>query len=439
MYSSERKPRILIGLTEIAGTAAGLCQGFRSLGYECDFINRFPHPFKYEGSGHWATPILHRLSFLTAPPWRKRTPFRQICQKLLAVFRGFLLIWNLFRYDVFIFFSQITFSNNLWDLPILKFFGKKIICVFVGSDSRPPYLDGFHDKNPEKTADLEWLITVSASQKRRLKKIEKYADHLINWLPHAYFHERSFTLGTIMGFAIPLKEPGRIREAGRQKLKVIHAPSNQAFKGTEGIRQLVGRLKSKGYDFEYLEISGRPNQEVLAALADCDFVIDQLYSDTPFAAFVAEAAFFGKPSVVGGYYASVIHKDIPAEYIPPSLFVLPENVEAAVESLLINAPFRLELGGRAREYVRNYLAPERVAERFLSLIEGREPAEWRRSPYELSYLYGGGQSAEKVKKQLLAVIEHGGPAALQLDDKPKLKEALIKLACTDSTETEKAN
>ena len=56
---------------------------------------------------------------------------------------------------------------------------------------------------------------------------------------------------------------------------------------------------------------------ILAELARCDFVIDQLYSDYPLPGLATEAAWFGKPTVVGGYAQYAIR---PARLLVPHLY-----------------------------------------------------------------------------------------------------------------------
>ena len=76
----------------------------------------------------------------------------------------------------------------------------------------------------------------------------------------------------------------------KKKFRILHAPSNPNFKGTEEIRDTIKCLKNENIDFEYIEITNASNEKVLAELNACDLVIDQLYSDTPMATLAAEAA-----------------------------------------------------------------------------------------------------------------------------------------------------
>ncbi len=52
----------------------------------------------------------------------------------MFIFRQFLSC--LITCQVFIFFWGTSFLPRYWDYPILKLFGKKIVCVFCGTDIR---------------------------------------------------------------------------------------------------------------------------------------------------------------------------------------------------------------------------------------------------------------------------------------------------------------
>ena len=54
-------------------------------------------------------------------------------------------------------------------------------------------------------------------------------------------------------------------------------------------------------NIEFVEITNRPNSEVIAKLQQCDLVIDQLYSDSTMTGIAYEAAELAKPTIVSGY------------------------------------------------------------------------------------------------------------------------------------------
>ena len=66
------------------------------------------------------------------------------------------------------------------------------------------------------------------------------------------------------------------------------------------------------------------------------FEIDQVYCDTPMAGFATEAAWFGKPAVVGGYGFDYLKTYVPEGMWPPSKTCHPDKIENAIESLIVN-------------------------------------------------------------------------------------------------------
>jgi len=151
------------------------------------------------------------------------------------------------------------------------------------------------------------------------------------------------------------------------------------------------------------------------------------------AGFACEAAFSGKPALVGGYYSQFIKNDLETEWIPPSLYCLPENIEHAIEKLVIDKKFRIELGQRAQNFVRKKFSAKIVASKYLQLINDDYPKSWLYEPRRIRYLHGMGLPENKTKKIIKAIIEKYGPQALFLNDKPGLEEAFVKFANGDKS------
>ena len=209
---------------------------------------------------------------------------------------------------------------------------------------------------------------------------------------------------------------------------ILHCPSYPEGKGTPSIRAAIAALQCKGHRIRFVEISDKSNREVLAELAKCDFVIDQLYSDMPMVGFATEAAFFGKPAVVGGYYATEIAQDIQAKWIPPSLFCLPEEIQTAIERLIVEREFREALGKHARQFVEQNWSAAEVAKRFIALIHGVFPQDWLYDPANCRYIYGMGLSKARLRRNVASILERYGPQAFQLDDKPALLQRVLDFA-----------
>jgi hypothetical protein len=421
--------RIFIGLIEIAGYFGNLKKGFEELGHRVTFVDLSGHSFQYQTASRGSA-LLRPIR--RAAQWAiKSRAVLDVLHRMLRIVVGFpLLIWAIFRYDVFIF----TFGSSLlnsFDLPLLKACGKKIIFSFSGSDIRPPYIDGgwMADARSLKVAQG---IREARRRKRLLRRIERYADLLLSHPPIGHFHERPFLPVPILGIPVTVPEPppgvGVGTPSSGRPVRILHSPSNPEAKGTKHIRKAIRKLKDQGRSIDFVEISGQPHAVVLRELAQCDFVVDQLYSDTYMAVFTTEAAFFAKPAVVGSYAWTVLDSAFPPDRRPPVEQCHPDNVLEAIDKLVTDAAYRVELGCRARDYVRRYCTPRQVAAAYVSLIEGNIPKSWLCRPQDIRYLQGAGLSQDRCRQLVRAFIDAGGMAALQLDDKPGLQQDFVEFA-----------
>jgi glycosyltransferase involved in cell wall biosynthesis len=342
-----------------------------------------------------------------------------------------VLASSLPKFDAYIFLFGNTITNSRLELWLLKLLRKRMIFVYVGSDARPPFIDGVWFPAGEEPA-MAKACAMARRFKQKIRLHERYADFLVNSPSTAQYHEKKFINWFAMGLPKVAPEGHSTRDATGSprdgSVRILHSPSNPAIKGSLAIVEVVERLRARGHAIELVKIEGVSNEVVLRELARCDFVIDQLYSDTPMAAFATEAAHYGKPAVVGGYFAEEMADAVRPEYIPPSLFVTPETLEAAVERLVVDKDFRETLGQRASEYVNSRWSAVKVAGRYLELIYGRAEAAWWCDPQDVLYVRGCGMPQAHAARMVRALIERYGMASLQVSDKPRLEQAFAELA-----------
>ena len=435
--------KVFIGPVEIAGYYANLTRGFREIGVLCDFITFSPHPFGYEGES--STPKLLLLARVLNTFRGK--PGSPLVLKILAALLDQILryVWStyaIFKYDIFIFgFGCSLLPRNL-DLIILRFLGKKVISnLSHGSDARPPYIDGgYQSKNGSLQLPIDQLIALSKYKYTSTAFIQRFSAVVLGSpFSTSHFSGRklinSFAIGLPM---VALKArpsepicPSSITHSSLlscSRVRILHSPSHPAAKGSPLIVQAISNLIQKGYEIDLVLLQNKPHSEIIRQIQNCDFVVDQLYSDTPMAGFAAEAASFGKPAVVGGYGFEYLKQFVPDNMWPPTKTCHPDDIEQAIEDLITNREERLRLGTDAYNFVCEKWSAAEVARRYLRLIDHDIPQELWFDPSTVMYLEGWGQPADCSKANIRHMVSNIGVESLQLDHRPDLARAFLDFA-----------
>ena len=365
--------RIFIGPYEIAGFSCSLRAGFKTIGVNARFIDLWGHPYDYGGSENEGLEnCLRTFKREYLKHTKKQLPGKLFFGTLSAVWTFIHFFKALFRYDVFIFiFGYSLLPFNL-DLPVLKMAGKKILFnIALGSEARPPYMNGvYQSRDGSGSVSLTMLARLTKKVKRTVSRIERWSDVVIGSpFSSSQFTEKEFVNYFSLGF--PRVTQPDISETGRSDTcRIVHSPSHPAAKGTSRIEEAVENLRKKGHRIDFILLKNKTNREVLSELQNCDFVIDQLYSDTPLGGFACEAASFARPAVVGGYACTLFETYIPRDMIPPSFCCHPDTVQEVIEKLIENKDLRVSAGLASRMFVREQWSAETVARRYLRLVSG---------------------------------------------------------------------
>lgn len=448
-YLSNKK-RILVGPIEIANYNKSLCSGFKQLGVPYDFVTHYPHPFDY--GGETINPFLLRAS-RTIGAFRESRVGSKILKRLLLTTEILLQsIWGciaIFRYDVFLFcFGKTLLPFNL-DLPVLTFLGKKVISnIGLGSESRPAYINGAQNAKDGTLASLAQLRIRSKQSKKLVTRHIKFSSFVVGApLSTSQFSSYSFINWFCVGF--PSDAPGKMDKisdcfvkggvafSGRRPVRILHSPSHPAVKGTARIQSAIDNLRANGYFIEFVLIHGRPFCDVVYEIKKCDFVVDQVFSDTPMAGFAKEAAWFGRPAVVGGYGIERLREFVSDDMWPPSEVCHPDELERSIERLIVDVDYRYRLGRDAQEFVRSKWSAKQVAHRYLRLIEGDVPKNWWFDPKTVVYVEGAGQSVAQSRENIRGLIQRYGLQSLQLSHRPELEQAFLQFSETGPVRTGK--
>ena len=419
--------RVFIGLGDICGYYSQLERGFKEIGVACMLVNAYPD----RNYGRVSKPgLIGRLVEWVADKRVNATRAslkRLFWSALQGISLVVLLLSAMLTFDVFIFSGGTTFlfRRDLW---LLKLFRKKIIVVFHGSDSRPPYLSAAF-VGTEGDFDVDRCVRESGTIKNKIRQIERYADFIVNHSMSSHFHERPIINWLCVG--IPYDANFQAQEgfsANGNSAVIVHAPTRPGPKGTARIERAIASLQRKGLAIHFVKIVDQPNSKVLKALSGCDFVVDELFSDTTMASFATEAAMFGKPAIVGMYGFEKLQKYTPPELIPPALVCQPEEIEAAIERLVVDKEYRVSLGMQARLFVEQQWNAALVAKRYVQMLSGEIPSDWWFDPKTLDYLHGWGLTDQRAREVVRVIIEKHGVSALELADKPNLERAFVDFA-----------
>jgi glycosyltransferase involved in cell wall biosynthesis len=349
---------------------------------------------------------------------------------------GWLVLgWALPRYSAFVFIAGKSLTGTAVELLLLRLLRKPSVLIYVGSDSRPPYINGAMPARSDAS-----LARATRRLKRRVKRMERWAGACVNAPGTAHFHEKPVVNWFAMGCARSLSMAGSaehssppLESASSHRVSLVHSPSVPVVKGTDAIRSAVERLQRCGYQVDLVLLQGMPNQDVLRAIERCDLVVDQLYSDTPMAGLAIEAALLGKPVLVAGYFAPYTAEMLAGLPIPPTRFVRPCEFERALEALVNDASERRALGAAAKRFVESEWQCAQVARRLLRILDGDIPESWWLDPGAVRYLEGCGLHEDAARQRVRRLIDHGGAAALCLADKPALEQAFLRWALADAT------
>lgn len=411
--------RVFIGLKEIAGYNSGLRDGLKSIGIDAHFVDLWGHKFQYDEelfSDKLISNVRSALkSFINTP-----TLLNKIKYKALSVA---LFIRSISEYDAFIYASFTNFFS-FYELKVLKLFNKKVIYIFYGSEARPAYLNGSFIKT-----NLDHIKKLAHQQKHSISIIEKYADFIINHPPTAQFCKKKFILWYKIGIPFS-KTTYEVTKSipNEGVITILHAPSNPFVKGTQKIISTIKNLKSEGFKINFVKITNLPNAKVLQNLQNCDFVVDELYSDAFMAMFATEAAYFGKPAIVCGYINQSDLGTLNENDIPPVLYSNPDKLKQSIIKLIEDKQYRMALGEKAHSFVVNQWNFKKFARKYEKLLNGQPDNDWFYSPHDVQYIYGFGIQLESLKHHLRKYISKFGEKALYLNHNQALKNRLIKFA-----------
>ncbi|GGE41599.1 hypothetical protein GCM10011391_20460 [Pullulanibacillus camelliae] len=269
-------------------------------------------------------------------------------------------------YDIYHFWFRTLFFHRLYerftgfDLPFIKNRGKKVIYRFTGNDLRFESEHLQHDPFSMFRYGFKNVIDEQV-QKKYINFLKHYVDQFIVQDPEmqTYMPEAQ-----IIPRVIRLEEWPFIGVKPTKRPLIVHAPSIPTAKGTEFIRQALNRLKKKGVQFDYKEISGISHEEATELYRRADLIIDGMVAGW-YGVLSVECMALGKPVLV------YIREDLYDAFTPQLPFekVNLNTLEDKIEELVKDFKKRKALSIQGRAFVEEVHDIKKVTAQLISLYE----------------------------------------------------------------------
>lgn len=333
--------KILHGMSDVAGQGSYSVAGLRAIGVDATIAVWRRNPFGYPvdidmkiGKKKWLYPFyaIKMLSFA---------------------------IPAFFKYHIFHFHFGYSLIPYGWDLFWLRRSGKKIFMEYHGSDIRFTY-----QRIRPKYYPYSELEPVSERKRRSNDKILKYVDAVITHDEELKLHIPSDRI-YITPLRIDIRKFIPVYPDKEKKIPVIvHAPSNYIVKGSKYVLEAVKKLEKK-YDFEFILVQNKKQEEAIEIYKKADIIIDQLYAQT-YGVFAVEAMALGKPVVC--YISDEIRATFPSEL--PIVSATIDSLYEVLEMLIVDGKKRRELGIAGRNYAEDYHDYRKIAKVQMDIYKG---------------------------------------------------------------------
>jgi glycosyltransferase involved in cell wall biosynthesis len=320
--------KVLPAPVNVAGGPGAISEGLRELGVESTLVVFNERPFE---RGFDVNLELRDTSRVSSVPFNLPKQLRA-------------LTWALREFDVFHFHAGLTLAPRRITLPLLRRRGKGIVFQSWGSDLR--------GRSASEVGYLRQAgaVIVGSYLTRRLAPRGPWPEYDV--VPPAI---------VLRDWEPAPAEPGVV-------VRVAHAPSKRAVKGTEAVIAAVDTLRGRGAQIELDLIEGVPNREARVRYAAADVIVDQLKIGW-YGMFAIESMALGKPVVVHLDEEAAAETEEAFGLELPLVRADEGNLENVLAGLLEVRETLPEFGRRSREYVERVHAHTSVAKRVLEIYE----------------------------------------------------------------------
>jgi len=357
LYGFARSKAVSSARTGVKPRVAWVCAPIINIKYGSEALRK---------AGYFSRTVVFGTSAITDRP-----DFDLYRYDLVALYRRFPLtlviepyiafLHLLVHFDVFHFFYDGGILLNtpyaFLELQILRRFGKKVVVMPYGGDVH--VLSQM--RNPVyKFGQLYHYGRFAVPGMRfRMRRIEYFSTHADCCVGSAAFDSLyRWDLLPVSYLAIDtalFRAPADYRyesDGMNAPVRVAHTPNHRIIKGTEYIAAAIERLKSEGFQVEFLLLENLKNTEVRRVLEHCDVLVELLVSGYGLSGI--EGMALAKPVVSnfqGDTSALKYYSYLDECPIVRADF---ESIYDKLKWLIQNPDVRRELGEKGRRYAEKY-------------------------------------------------------------------------------------
>lgn len=335
-----KKLRILHAPTDVGGQAWGLTQAEKQLGYNSVNLIYRSHTYGYHYDIN-----LH---------FERRNLFTK------AVLLVYHFLISLFSYDVFHFYSGVSFFPGNLDLPILRLFGKKVFFTFQGCDIRlhhAVFSSGGKEYTFTHTCNCNKIV--DQKKLRKVNFITKFSHATFALNPDLLLSSPSSILLPYANVnATEWQQTPPIPKKPHDSFLIVHAPTDREVKGTKYIIETIRRLQQDGYPVRLKLIENLIHSKMEEACSDADIVIDQLLIGW-YGGFAVEMMALAKPVLC--YIDQRLSPLVPFFNSMPILNVTPSSLFTTLKDLVSNPERLQQISKKSVQFVETVHNPKKIA------------------------------------------------------------------------------
>jgi hypothetical protein len=260
-------------------------------------------------------------------------------------------------------FSELL---QILEVRLLILLRRRVVITFQGDDARQGDISReiFDDSIALHVQSDYYNARTDRIKRRRIRRLSNLTDSIFYVNPDlAHFLPSTAKFMPYCHIEVDGKSPNN-RTRKTNNVRIVHAPSHKAAKGTDVIVEILTKMRDSGYPIDFTLIEDIPHNELGDFLLGADLLIDQLHAGW-YGGIAVEALCRGVPVMTFLRHTdfSVIPKQLAEEL--PIISVQSVNLSETLSQFLAMDEWQLnKLQRDGVRYATQWHNPEKIAREY---------------------------------------------------------------------------